>query len=254
MDVSTVDFAITLGENNVGIDGFIFACGADTFDAPTTPVGVILVGNTWTYSIDGSVFPQGGSSTECEIFISNIDNAAMISQSVTVDTTVNLTQNVGAPYFHEDDDVDEDGMAVTENWDGPLDSLDREGIVFGTFDWVGSNVALTVSVIRVTGLSGNEDIPYTVNFTNVNSDDASLSGTFNGVFTESGPGGFTENGGEAILFSHTGFGTSNTDYGRADIEICVETTEDMGLDMDLLLGNVGYRPCHKLWRGRKHGF
>ena len=114
---------------------------------------------------------------------------------------------------------------------GALDPLNREGAVFGTFDWVGSAPGTgTATVLRVTGLPLNAETPYTLEMTNT------PNGTYDGIYSGTVPAG---NDGELALNSNNMFGVDNpVPFVRGDIQICFET-EATDVDVDRLLVSNG---------------
>ena len=113
---------------------------------------------------------------------------------------------------------------------GALDPLNREGAVFGRFDWVGSNNgAGTVTILRVTGLPLGEAVPYTVNLINT------PNGTYDGTYSGEIP---ANHDGEVGLNSHSLFGVDNpVNFVRGDAELCFET--NAALDVDRLMTTSG---------------
>ena len=113
---------------------------------------------------------------------------------------------------------------------GALDPLNREGAVFGRFDWVGSNNgAGTVTILRVTGLPLGEAVPYTVNL--INTPNGTYDGTYSGVID-------ADHDGEVGLDSHSLFDVDNpVQFVRGDAELCFET--NAALDVDRLMTTSG---------------
>ena len=113
---------------------------------------------------------------------------------------------------------------------GALDPLNREGAVFGRFDWVGANNgAGTVTILRVTGLPLGEAVPYTVNL--INTPNGTYDGTYSGVIPAS-------HDGEVGLDSHSLFDVDNpVNFVRGDAELCFET--NAALDVDRLMTTSG---------------
>lgn len=103
---------------------------------------------------------------------------------------------------------------------GVLDMLQREGQAFGVFDWNGQNAPGTISIYRVTRLTG--PTPYTVTLTNA----GAANGTYSGIATPNADG-------ELVLTS-ADFGlTVPPVYTRADVQIIFETLDTV--DMDRLM-------------------
>jgi hypothetical protein len=111
---------------------------------------------------------------------------------------------------------------------GALDTLQREGQVFGFFDW-NAEAGPVNSVYRVTGLSNTEDTPLTVVFEN------SRSGQ-NGSFTTVIPASEVSNG-EFTMASRLLISELNPGFDRADIQFNFQTTN--GLDVDRLISSNG---------------
>lgn len=220
VDIDEIQIAVTV-ENTQGLTGF----SLDTNQDGTPDVGPIAFGagtNTATLSVLGTDF----GDFPVDIIAVASGDAAIVTQNVTVDTIVVLDDTDHD--FADNDDVDTDG--TDDAVDGPIDSLDREGKVFGYFDWVGSNPDATITVLRVTGLPRDEDVRYTVNYINA------LDGS-NGNYSAVASAADLADG-ELALFSHTGFGTSNTSYGRADVQICFETASEI-VDVDRMMIRSG---------------
>ena len=246
-DIDTVEVTVSV-EDATGLEGFdlVLPAPASTTLSETFATGA----NSVTFEVAGT--SDNIDALAAGAVINVVDATGMaddeiITQNVTVDTTVNFRDTVetvpGATgtatpidevitrdyQLEANDDIDEDGEDT--NVDGPIDTLDREGRVFGFFDWVGSSSTATITVLRVTGLPTDEDVAYTVEFKNAN--DGS-DGSYRGVATAADLAD-----GELALFSHTGFGTSNTNYTRADVQICFETDEeDVDVDRLMIRNNV----------------
>ncbi|WP_371396361.1 hypothetical protein [Fretibacter rubidus] len=108
---------------------------------------------------------------------------------------------------------------------GNLDTLQREGREFGFFDWnSGGDGSGTVTVYRITGLTGPTD--FTVTLDNSNAD-----GTYTGQLTP-------DMTGEAILFSTDMGGTLPDGVVRYDALINLETSSTT-VDVDRLLSKGG---------------
>jgi len=112
--------------------------------------------------------------------------------------------------------------------EGGLDTLQREGQVFGFFDW-NAEAGPVNTVYRVTGLSTTEDTPLTVVYENSN---AGENGSFEMVIAAA-----DVNNGEYIITSRTQLADLNPGYDRADIQFNFETTN--GLDVDRLISSNG---------------
>ncbi len=133
------------------------------------------------------------------------------TQTVMVGNAVVTFRAIGAP----DMIVSEPGAM------GGLDTLQREGREFGFFDWnSGGDGAGTVSVYRITGLSGPTDFTIQVENSNAN-------GTYRGVVTPDATG-------EGVLFSTDMGGALPAGVVRFDAKITLETA-DLGVDIDRLL-------------------
>ncbi|WP_371396362.1 hypothetical protein [Fretibacter rubidus] len=108
---------------------------------------------------------------------------------------------------------------------GALDTLQRQGREFGFFDWnSGGDGSGTVSVYRITGLTGATD--YSVQLENSNA-----NGTYSGTLTPDATG-------EAILFSTDLGGTLPADVVRYDFLLNLETSSTT-VDVDRLLSKGG---------------
>jgi len=227
----------TIGDNTLGSYEYTINAGV-AIDAAGTPVAAAMIdGIDWRVTVEDSTglldatSSGGGSDTFGTGVRADANNEAfadgvartidinetgadpIVNQSVTLRTIVDYSAASGLS----------DKTADT----AMLDSLNREGVVFGRFDWVGSgNGAGTVTVLRVTGLDRTEPTPYTVELTNT------PNGIYDGIYSGTIPGG---NDGELTLVSTNLFGVdAPVNFVRGDALICFETTETT-VDVDRLL-------------------
>jgi len=184
-----------------------------------TPVGanVLLSANNATVtpatgpSINVSM--TGAQATAgSTVSVRSTGMAAIPSQNVTV-TSALVTFTPGTPDF-----ITSEPGAV-----GGLDRLDRQGQARGPYDWNGSSPTGTVSVYRITGLTG--PTAYTVTMTN-----SGANGEFNGIATP-------DANGEVVLTS-LDFGAGVPAYIRGDALFLFETT-NTNIDVDRLLARNG---------------
>jgi len=192
----------------VSVVSFTNSSGALTFSADNGAVVAVAPGQA--NSILTGAEALAGSSLDME----SDGTDAIVSQSVTVTAaTVSFDQTVGAPEF-----ITSEPGAI-----GGIDTLGREGQTFGVFDWNGSNPAGTISIYRITGLTG----PTVFTVTLSNSAD---NGIFTGTVTPDATG-------EAIITS-VDFGLPVPPmFVRADVEFNFETGNM--LDVDRLLARNG---------------
>ena len=126
------------------------------------------------------------------------------------------------------DDTRADFIPSIEGASGDLDALEREGQVFGFFDWNQEDTSVN-TVYRVTGLSTTEDTPLTINFENSNT---GQNGSFTTVVSAA-----DVNNGEYIISSRALIADVNPGYGRADVQFNFETQNL--LDVDRLIASDG---------------
>ena len=111
--------------------------------------------------------------------------------------------------------------------EGGIDDLERQGQVFGVFDWNDGRAGRTTSVYRATGFQPGQTFDYEVEMTN------SIFAAPNNVFRGTGT---ADSVGEFVMTS-VGFGGIVPTFGRGDAEITFEVTET--LDVDRLMVRNG---------------
>jgi len=193
-----VDWRVTVEDSTELLDATSSGGQSDTFGT-----GLIATANN-------EAFANGIART---IEINETGAGPIANQSVALRTALDFTVISGL-----EDKTPDTAM---------LDPLNREGVVFGRFDWVGSsNGAGTATVLRVTGLDTEEPTPYTVEVINT------PNGEFDGIYSGTIPG---DNDGEITLISTNLFGVdSPVNFVRGDMLICFETNET-DVDVDRLL-------------------
>lgn len=212
-DIVDVDTRVRV-EDETGLLNAVVGGTADGFGATSSSDQVALISRPFADGVTENIYVNEDPANAAD----PTDVVTIANQSVTATTTVNFTAA--------------SGLESKEDATGNLDPLNREGAVFGTFDWVGaSNGGGTNTVLRVTGLPKDVDIPYTVTLTNTNDYE------FNGVY--SGTIAAADSDGEVVLQSFNLFGVDNpVDFVRADAEICFET-DATTVDVDRLLARGG---------------
>ena len=111
--------------------------------------------------------------------------------------------------------------------EGGIDDLERQGQVFGVFDWNDGRAGRTTSVYRATGFQPGQTFDYEVEMTN--SIFAAPNNVFRGTATADIVGEF--------VMTSVGFGGIVPVFGRGDAEITFEVTET--LDVDRLMVRNG---------------
>ena len=189
----------------------------DVEDSTGLAAAVVAGGGSGSFAGENSVSisaPYAAGPRNVFVTADGVD--AIVSQDVDIHSEVTFTAASGlvdkAPVY------------------GDLDPLNREGAVFGRFDWVGANNgAGTVTILRVTGLPLGEAVPYTVNL--INTPNGTYDGTYSGVIP-------ANHDGEVGLDSHSLFDVDNpVNFVRGDAELCFET--NAALDVDRLMTTSG---------------
>ncbi|WP_416877355.1 hypothetical protein [Litorimonas sp.] len=138
---------------------------------------------------------------------------AIETQTVTVENAIVNFNDTGP-----------DLIATEPGATGSLDTIEREGQTFGVFDWNSGSPSGTISVYRVTGLTGPTD--YTVTLTNA----GSANGVYSGVATPNSNGEF--------VINSLNYGIPSIPaYIRADAEFVFEFAGDV--DVDRLMARNG---------------
>lgn len=212
-DIASISFDVVFADAS-GIATVSYlgsACSAPTTAKP----------NTFTCTATGANIATATDGTADDITITAVGPTgsgttaavnAIVNQGVSVSNALVTFSDANADF------IPSEAGAV-----GGLDALDREGANFGPFDWNGRTG--TDNVYRITGLSG--PTVGTVTFTK---DVAGMNGTF--------PIMLTPTNGEAVLTSFTSFGTTNTDYRRADISISLETADPVDIDRLMIRNGI----------------
>ena len=178
--------------------------------------------------VDAATVPFNGAGVAAHTGIAYADGVPMIlsvtsavtvpidSQSTAVRSELEFTPASGLT----------DKAVITKF----LEPLSRDGLVFGRFDWVGDSSKSTANYFRITDLPASTSIDFLVDLNNT------TTGVDDGLYAGSV---MTSPGGEAIITSANDFGIAGMPlYGRADVQICLETGET-GVDMDRLLASGG---------------
>ena len=199
-DIDTVRNTVTV-ENTDGLSGAMTAGTTQGFGSNT----IANVTSGFVAGVNDIMLVPDASGDQIQ------------NQSVMVETAVNFTAA--------------SGLEQKQSTSGALDPLNREGVVFGTFDWVGAQTGNgTATVLRVTGLPKDEATGYTVELTNT------PNMTYDGVYSGTIPAG---NDGELALNSFNLFGVDNpVQFVRGDAQICFET-QSTNVDVDRLLVRNG---------------
>ena len=207
-DIDDIDHTMTV-ENT---DGLLGAQISELLNPPVpTPFGT-----DDTATVTTGFGPANITTYNAYVFADSSDDQIQ-NQSVMLETSVNFT--------------DASGLEQKESTTGALDPLNRQGAVFGTFDWVGAASGNgTATVLRVTGLPTDEATPYTVELTNT------PNGEYDGSYSGTIAAG---NDGELALTSFNLFGVDDpVPFVRGDAQICFETISD-NVDVDRLLARNG---------------
>jgi len=177
----------------------------------------------------------GAAATTFSCEFTGADLAALFTGPLDVVVTVDGTTELPGPNtinvvntVCDFSDANADFVPAIDGTNGPLDTLQREGQVFGFFDW-NSETGPVNSVYRVTGLSTTEDTPLTVVFENSN---RGQDGTFETVISAA-----DVSDGEYVIASRRQLSDLNPGYARADVQFNFQTTNS--LDVDRLISSNG---------------
>ncbi len=218
-DVASMTFTVQF-EDLTGINNVYLRDG--TFPVPGNviqPAVLDTAANTATFTItsDANLALVLDGVADLIAFSAAGGGTAIAAQSVSISDVVCTFDDTRAEFI------------TSETFPGAaLDSLVREGQVFGFFDWNQEDGPVN-SVYRITGLSTTEDTPLTVVFENSN---AGQNGSFETVIAAS-----DVNNGEYVIASRRQLADLNPGYQRADVQFNFETTN--GLDVDRLISSGG---------------
>ncbi len=212
----------------------------DTAFRPTVAnpgAGVFLAGNgmtrvaanTWRVIATGAFKDQLLDGNADQITVTATGAAVITDQQISVTgAVVNLNDN------------NEDFKGSEAGANGALDSLAREGAVYGPFDWNSEDGAVN-SVYRVTGLP-DADVPYTIEVTN-------SKGGKNGLYRGTIPQAAIINGetalkskshfglGEGAMWDTSGDLANMTGFVKADVKYSFETSVTT-IDVDRLISSA----------------
>ena len=194
-----------------------------------------------TVTVDASIVPQNGAaSSDGNTYSFDVSPffgpfAAPIQITVEGDDPITSQPIVVNNVEHEFDDVAGlDFIAEEAGAGGGLDSLQREGQFFGTFDWNnGPMGGGTLSVYRVTGLPVGVEVPYTATVWNSGWDTAANRNVTGSVTGDAA--------GEAVILSSTIpalVGAGFDDVQRYDFSINFEFGGAMDVDRMMLTNGV----------------
>jgi len=207
-------------------------------DEVTFDIVVMYAAGIDQIDVDGIVCDQGTTpetmtTFSCEFVGADLDALFLgpLDVNVTVDGTTVLpgpntitVTNVVCDFS----DANADFVPQVTEAGGALDTLQREGQVFGFFDW-NAEAGPVNSIYRVTGLSTTEDTPLTVVFENSNT---GQDGAFETVISAA-----DVSDGEYVIASRRQLAELNPGYARADVQFNFQTTN--ALDVDRLISSNG---------------
>lgn len=179
----------------------------------------------------GGVAPDTFTGGVASFTFAGTDLTALLGGPLDVDATADgaiaietQTVSVENAIVNFNDDNGPDLIPTEPGATGPLDGIEREGQTFGVFDWNSGSPSGTISVYRVTGLTGPTD--YTVTLTNA----GSANGVYSGVATPNSTGEF--------VINSLNYGIPSIPaYIRADAEFVFEFSGD--IDVDRLMARNG---------------
>lgn len=215
-DVTSIAHTITLPGNTT--NGLIL----------TSSAGVVTGGPvTWTLTLTGTdalpAVPVASAVTAGATIDLFVETQGIVPPATAEDLIPTMQPAVSAATVTFAGTPSPDFIANEAGATGNLDRLQREGQDFGFFDWNGSNGNGTLTVYRITGLTG----PTIMNVTIENSN---ADGTYTTTVSPDATG-------EAVITSLNMGGTLPAGVVRFDAQLNFETAT--ALDVDRLMSRGG---------------
>lgn len=224
----SIDSAVSVSVNAMGMGVPLDPASIDeiTFDvvfSDGTGIDDVTVGTVSPDSFVGGVASftfAGGDLTA--LLGGPLDVEATADGAIAIETQTVSVENATVNF---NDTNGPDLIATETGATGSLDGIEREGQTFGVFDWNSGSPSGTISIYRVTGLTGPTD--YTVTLTNAG---AAANGVYSGVATPNANGEFVIN---SLNYGIPSIPT----YVRADAQFVFEFSGD--IDVDRLMARNG---------------
>ncbi len=223
-DIGALTFSVTFDTDVTGIKSVAILDGSTTANlgdlisnlpAVTTPTGLSYVFST----TNATAIAELTDSTPDPVLVTltgGASPAVITSQGVSVTaSTATFKDSVGVNLIGSEPFAS-----------GALENIQKDGRVFGPFDWVGDATKSSRNIFRSTGAAAAATAGEVI-FSN-------SSNGKNGVFP------FTLNSvnGEAQTFSNTDLDTLNPGFGRADVTFNFFATTPTDMDRLLLRGDI----------------